>query len=42
MTDVNPNRCGEPVNRPKGTLTLQDGEEVSPAVKLKIKCLKEK
>jgi hypothetical protein len=35
MTDVNPNRCGEPVNRPKGNLTLQDGEEVSPAVKLK-------
>jgi hypothetical protein len=29
MTDVNPNRCGEPVNRPEGTLTLQDREEVS-------------
>jgi hypothetical protein len=28
MTDVNPNRCGEPVNRPEGTLTLQDEEEV--------------
>ncbi|MEM1605455.1 MAG: hypothetical protein QXW41_04355 [Fervidicoccaceae archaeon] len=21
-TDVNPNRCGEPVSRPKGTLAL--------------------
>jgi hypothetical protein len=29
MTDVAPNRCGEPVNRPKETLTLQGGEEVS-------------
>jgi IS605 OrfB family transposase len=29
MTDVNPNRWGEPVNRPKGTLALQGGEEVS-------------
>jgi superfamily II DNA or RNA helicase len=28
MTDVNPNKCGEPVNRPEGNLTLQDGEEV--------------
>jgi putative transposase len=27
MTDVNPNRCGEPVSRPKGTLALK-GEEV--------------
>ncbi|MEM4016850.1 MAG: hypothetical protein QW604_03460 [Fervidicoccaceae archaeon] len=22
MTDVNPNRCGEPMNRPKETLAL--------------------
>jgi IS605 OrfB family transposase len=29
MTDVNPNRCGEPVNPPKGNPTLQGGEEVS-------------
>ncbi|MEM4017022.1 MAG: hypothetical protein QW604_04350 [Fervidicoccaceae archaeon] len=29
MTDVDPNRCGEPVNRLKGTSTLQGGEEVS-------------
>jgi IS605 OrfB family transposase len=29
MTDVNPNRCGEPVNPPKGSPTLQGGEEVS-------------
>ena len=28
MTDVAPNRCGEPVNRLKGTLALQGGEEV--------------
>jgi hypothetical protein len=28
MTDVTPNRCGEP-NRPEGTLALQDREEVS-------------
>jgi len=28
MTDVFPNRCGEP-NRPEGTLVLQGGEEVS-------------
>ena len=31
MTDVAPNRCGEPMNRPQrggGTLALQDGEEV--------------
>jgi len=27
MTDVAPNRCGEP-NRPEGTLALQGGEEV--------------
>jgi IS605 OrfB family transposase len=29
MTDVDPNRCGEPVSRSKGTLALQGGEEVS-------------
>jgi hypothetical protein len=29
ITDVNPNRCGEPVNPLKGTLALQGGEEVS-------------
>ena len=28
-TDLAPNRCGEPVNRSRGTLTLQGGEEVS-------------
>jgi len=28
MTDVTPNRCGEPVNPLKGTLALQGGEEV--------------
>jgi len=28
MTDVHPNRCGEPMNPLKGTLTLQGGEEV--------------
>jgi putative transposase len=28
MTDVNPNRCGEPVNRPKEALAPQGGEEV--------------
>jgi putative transposase len=28
MTDVTPNRCGEPMNRPEGTLALQGGEEV--------------
>ena len=28
MTDVNPNRCGEPVNRLKGALAIQGGEEV--------------
>ncbi|NAZ38729.1 MAG: IS200/IS605 family element transposase accessory protein TnpB [Acidilobus sp.] len=28
VTDVSPNRWGEPVNRPKGTLALQGGEEV--------------
>jgi hypothetical protein len=28
MTDVDPNRCGEPMNRPEGTLALQGGEEV--------------
>jgi len=27
-TDVSPNRCGEPVSRPKETLALQGGEEV--------------
>ena len=27
-TDVDPNRCGEPVNRPKETLALQGVEEV--------------
>jgi IS605 OrfB family transposase len=30
MTDVTPNRCGEPMNRPMGTLALQGGEEVRP------------
>jgi sensor histidine kinase regulating citrate/malate metabolism len=30
MTDVNPNRCGEPMNTLKETLALQGGEEVSP------------
>ena len=29
MTDVAPNRCGEPVNRPKETHVLRGGEEVS-------------
>jgi IS605 OrfB family transposase len=29
MTDVSPNRCGEPVSRPKGALALQGGKEVS-------------
>ncbi|MEM3977700.1 MAG: hypothetical protein QXV47_00460 [Fervidicoccaceae archaeon] len=29
MTDVSPNRCGEPVNRLKGTHALKGGEEVS-------------
>jgi putative transposase len=29
MTDVAPNRWGEPVSRPKGTLALQGGKEVS-------------
>jgi len=28
VTDVSPNRWGEPVNRPKGALALQGGEEV--------------
>jgi hypothetical protein len=28
MTDVNPNRCGEPMKPLKGALTLQGGEEV--------------
>ncbi|MEM1605432.1 MAG: hypothetical protein QXW41_04240 [Fervidicoccaceae archaeon] len=28
-TDVSPNRCGEPVSRPKRAFTLQGGEEVS-------------
>ncbi|ADV64320.1 hypothetical protein Desmu_0001 [Desulfurococcus mucosus DSM 2162] len=28
MTDVNPNKCGEPMNRPKGTPALKGGEEV--------------
>jgi len=28
MTDVSPNRCGEPMNPLKGTLALQGGEEV--------------
>jgi len=28
-TDVSPNRCGEPVSRPKETLAHQGGEEVS-------------
>jgi len=32
MTDVAPNRWGEPVNRPKGTLALQGGEEVSTSL----------
>jgi len=31
MTDVIPNRWGEPVSRPKGT--LQGGEEVRPIYK---------
>jgi len=31
MTDVNPNRCGEPMTRPKGTPALQGGEEVRPS-----------
>jgi hypothetical protein len=29
MTDVSPNRCGEPMSRPKETLALQGGKEVS-------------
>ena len=29
VTDVNPNRWGEPVSRPKGAPVLQGGEEVS-------------
>jgi len=29
MTDVSPNRCGEPMNPLKGTLALQGGEEIS-------------
>ncbi|MEM3978172.1 MAG: hypothetical protein QXK87_03795 [Fervidicoccaceae archaeon] len=33
MTDVNPNRCGEPVNPLGGTPTLQGGEEVRGALK---------
>uniref|UniRef100_A0A7C1I695 Uncharacterized protein n=1 Tax=Fervidicoccus fontis TaxID=683846 RepID=A0A7C1I695_9CREN len=28
MTDVNPNRCGEPVSRPKGTFAHLGREEV--------------
>jgi hypothetical protein len=28
MTDVAPNRCGEPMNPLEGTLALQGGEEV--------------
>jgi len=28
MTDVTPNRCGEPVSHPEGTTALQYGEEV--------------
>jgi hypothetical protein len=28
LTDVNPNKCGEPVNRLRGALPLQGGEEV--------------
>ena len=28
MTDVNPNRCAEPMSPLKGTLALQGGEEV--------------
>jgi len=31
MTDVAPNRWGEPVSRPRGTLALQGGEEVRGA-----------
>jgi hypothetical protein len=29
MTDVNPNKCGEPMKPLGGTLALQGGEEVS-------------
>jgi putative transposase len=32
MTDVSPNRCREPMNRPKGTLALKGGEEVRSGV----------
>ena len=31
MTDVDPNRCGEPVNPLEGTLALHGGEEVRVA-----------
>jgi len=34
MTDVNPNRWGEPMTAPKGTLTLQGREEVSLSLTL--------
>jgi IS605 OrfB family transposase len=30
MKNVNPNRCGEPMSRPKGTPALQGWEEVRP------------
>jgi len=33
MTDVSPNRCGEPVKPLKGTLAHQGGEEVRGALK---------
>ena len=39
MTDVDPNRCGEPMNPLKRTFALKGGEEVSEEKEFAIKTM---
>jgi len=38
MTDVDPKRCGEPMNPLKGTLVLQGGEGSAVEVRMRLRC----